>query len=908
MNMKRIITLVFVQLVWYSLAVAAQEAVPVNLNISHGLLSNRCWQVSRLDDRTMLIGYPNVFAVYDGARSYPCQFDPRESLGIDGYETNSFSDSSGRLWIKKYKMAYVYDQHARRFLHRDEMQRLLPVGNLRDFFLDSDRSMVVYAKNGSLGFYDFKHAVRWVHNTKVPPVGVTSIGGKRLVFLADASVLIFEGDGFVRKDETHKRQSLPYSSIVCHALDKQNLLIASSQVGLLIYNVQTDKFAMADADASSFVKILVDDSGQIFVVSTAGVKIYNRFIQLTHHTSDIFLDRQISDATLDWQGGLWIATYLNGIYYYNPSHTKAKVVKMKDNHQIVSLCRLDNRYLLYSTQHAIYRFDVKTATSSLFGSQPAPMETLTSVRADQEGHIWISGYGGVYETGADRPLKQAKLGRSYFAIPWRNRIYTTGGPHGDFGYIDRHDMKFMPLAIPKNLQPVPMVLFRAALDSVHQRFIVSNEMGYMFSYDIRKKQWSRFPKDKEFFKRMNTGANAIHCDAEGNVWVASSNGLYVEWNHGKMECFTKSQGLPDNMIRGIVSVKPGQWWIMTATGLVCAERTNKGNLLFFNYDVRQEADGEETVDECLVALDGSVWLATASKLISVSTLCRKKVEGRNLHPILTNIEINGVEYPLSELYAKGNKLHLAYNQNFISLSVSACNYIAREQTSYRYRLAGVDAEWHEAAPRNGVLDIAYTNVDDGKYQFQVEVMDEKGQWGNPLNLTIRITPPWWRTWWAYTLYVILLVVLCIMGYHLWQRRRALLQKLKERHNKMLIQAVKVKPEDLQITSQDELFLQKAVKLVERNMADPNYNVDKLSDDLALSRSHFYRKLHEMTDQSPTLFIRTIRLRRAAQLLKESGLSVSEVAYQCGFNSLASFRKYFKDLYGVIPSEYKEHVK
>ena len=330
--------------------------------------------------------------------------------------------------------------------------------------------------------------------------------------------------------------------------------------------------------------------------------------------------------------------------------------------------------------------------------------------------------------------------------------------------------------------------------------------------------------------------------------------------------------------------------------------------MFFNYDVRREADGEETVDECLVALDSSVWLATASKLISVRTFCRKKVEGKDLCPVLTNIEINGVEYPLSELYAKGNQLHLAYNQNFFSLSISACNYIAREQTSYRYRLAGVDTEWHEETPRNGALDIAYTNVNDGKYQFQVEVMNEKGQWGHPLTLTIRITPPWWRTWWAYTLYVILLVVLCLMGYQLWRRRRALLQKLKERHNKMLIQAVKVKPEDLQITPQDELFLQKAVKLVEKNMADPSYNVDKLSEDLAISRSHFYRKLHELTDQSPTLFIRTIRLRRAAQLLKESGLSVSEVAYQCGFNSLAFFRKYFKDLYGVIPSDYKAYVK
>lgn len=905
--MKRIIALILVQLVWISHIVAAIEAVPVNLNISHGLLSNRCWLVSRLDDHTMLVGYPNVFAVYDGARSHSCQFDPRESLTIDGYEANSYRDFSGRLWIKKYKMAYVYDQHGHRFLQKDEMRQLLPVKGMRDFFFDSNHSMVVYGKNGLLGFYDFDHSVRWVHKTMVPPVAVMAIGGKRLVFLADASVLIFDGNNLVRHDVAHRKQNLPFAAIACRALDKQNLLVASSQVGLLMYNAQTDNFVVVDSQASNFVKVLIDESGQIIVVSTTGVSIYNRFIQLTHHTSDIFLDRQISDATLDWQGGLWLTTYLNGIYYYNPSHTMAKVVNIEDNHQIVSLCRLDKQHLLYCTQHAVFLFDIKSGRSQLFGQLPSSKETLTSVCTDGKGHVWVSGYSGVFEMGKGVPLKHVNLGRTYFAIPWRNRVYTTGGRHGDFGYIDPSKMKFVPLPIPKTLQPRQMVVFRAALDSVHQRFIVSNEMGYMFCYDIRQKKWNRFPKNADFAKMMSTGANAIYSDAEGNVWIASSNGLYVEWSNGKMECFTKAQGLPDNIIRGVESVKPGQWWVMTATGLVCAKRTSRGHLMFLNYDVKRDADGEETIDECLVALDSTVWLATASKLISVSPFMNRQMESQKLRPVLTNIEINGIGQSMSQLFTKGNELRLAYNQNFFSLSISACNYVAREQTSYRYRLAGVDTEWHEDTPLDGILDIAYTNVNDGKYLFQVEVMDENGRWGSALTLPIRITPPWWRSWWAYTLYVMLLIVLCWAGYKLWCHRRALLQKLKERRNKMLIQAVKVKPEDLQITPQDELFLQKAVKLVEKNMSDSDYNVDKLSEDLAINRSHFYRKLHELTDQSPTLFIRTIRLRRAAQLLKESGLTVSEVAYQCGFNSLASFRKYFKDLYGEIPSAYKEHA-
>lgn len=73
----------------------------------------------------------------------------------------------------------------------------------------------------------------------------------------------------------------------------------------------------------------------------------------------------------------------------------------------------------------------------------------------------------------------------------------------------------------------------------------------------------------------------------------------------------------------------------------------------------------------------------------------------------------------------------------------------------------------------------------------------------------------------------------------------------------------------------------------------------------MSRVHLYKKLLSITGKTPIEFIRIIRLKRAAQLLRESQLSISEIAYQTGFNNLKFFRKYFKETFGVLPSEYQE---
>lgn len=115
----------------------------------------------------------------------------------------------------------------------------------------------------------------------------------------------------------------------------------------------------------------------------------------------------------------------------------------------------------------------------------------------------------------------------------------------------------------------------------------------------------------------------------------------------------------------------------------------------------------------------------------------------------------------------------------------------------------------------------------------------------------------------------------------------------------------INPSEISVTSLDEKLIQKAIELVEKNMDNPNFSVEELSRELAMSRVHLYKKLLSLTGKSPIEFIRILRLKRAAQLLEKSQLSVSEIAYQVGFNNPKYFTKYFKVEFGVLPSQYQQ---
>jgi AraC-like DNA-binding protein len=99
------------------------------------------------------------------------------------------------------------------------------------------------------------------------------------------------------------------------------------------------------------------------------------------------------------------------------------------------------------------------------------------------------------------------------------------------------------------------------------------------------------------------------------------------------------------------------------------------------------------------------------------------------------------------------------------------------------------------------------------------------------------------------------------------------------------------------------WLKKAIEMVEAHLSDEHYNVEQLSADLCMSRMTFYRKIQSATGQKPTEFIRTIRLRRAAELLREGCLTVSEISYHTGFSSVSYFSRCFRTMFGVSPTQF-----
>ncbi|WP_207515264.1 two-component regulator propeller domain-containing protein [Longitalea luteola] len=115
--------------------------------------------------------------------------------------------------------------------------------------------------------------------------------------------------------------------------------------------------------------------------------------------------------------------------------------------------------------------------------------------------------------------------------------------------------------------------------------------------------------------------------------------------------------------------------------------------------------------------------------------------------------------------------------------------------------------------------------------------------------------------------------------------------------------IEVNPSELTVTSVDEKFLQQALEVVERHLDDPEFSVEDFSREMFMNRVTLYRKIHSLTAKSPLEFIRSIRLKRAAQLLEKSGMAVAQVAYEVGFNNPKLFTKFFKEEFGVTPSQY-----
>ena len=128
---------------------------------------------------------------------------------------------------------------------------------------------------------------------------------------------------------------------------------------------------------------------------------------------------------------------------------------------------------------------------------------------------------------------------------------------------------------------------------------------------------------------------------------------------------------------------------------------------------------------------------------------------------------------------------------------------------------------------------------------------------------------------------------------------------RKRRIESFSQGVEISPAEVTITTIDQKLMTRIMQSIEKNMDNADYSVEELSSDVGMHRMNLYRKLQSIAGMTPSEFIRTVRLKRAAQLLKsDPNLTVAEVSDMVGFNTQKYFSKYFKEMFGMTPSQFR----
>lgn len=445
-----------------------------------------------------------------------------------------------------------------------------------------------------------------------------------------------------------------------------------------------------------------------------------------------------------------------------------------------------------------------------------------------------------------------------------------------------------------------------------------------------------------------TEISTVFVDRDGGLWLGTFNRGLMYTHPNKYFCkkIPVNSGISSSVRNnggffedrnGRVYIYGGRKVFRLDSGNEVAEEITDGGMSAYGHT---RYDGGAS----FVASDGSEYFMD-SDAVSVFIPNADSIPRLSFAPLLSGLYLHGEkvvpgrEYGtrvlVPESYSAVDKLDLRHDQNFLSLEYSALNYMApMKDISLVHYLEGNDKHpMLRELDGSGGVRIGYTNLSPGKYKLHVYLADSAGRRISPESvMDIRIRTPWWSSTIAYVLYLLLAVVVVANGmwlYSRWTRNRyrrrhreeMLLLRMKglveqceryEAERKAYMDKVagnepvacmSETPEE-RLSESDKEFISRAAELVEANIHVPGYSVEQLSRDLCMERTGLYRKLVALLDKSPSLFIRSVRLRRASRLLVDNpSMSVAEVAELTGFSSGSYFSKCFQEEFGCRPSEY-----
>ena len=543
-----------------------------------------------------------------------------------------------------------------------------------------------------------------------------------------------------------------------------NLLLGTDE-GLFLFNTKSQSLSENYfSNKCSVTDILVDKKKDIWI-TTDGCGIYKVIGTNKKAISCDTKDNQLAKSTSVWSlyedksGNKWFGSLRGGISMLSdtPKYFKSVKYNTKDlvENFILSFCEDEKNNLWVGTDGAGLKYWNRKNNSYTSYTNKLSSKFITGIVRDNNNDIWLSTWAGgvsrinpktnaVTQFACFNPYtKQVEKNIWFVYKDSKGTIWASATNEGSLYFFDRAKNSF--------------VLFDKSINNLQCLTQTSDGKlcggNYTSLFSIEK-------ESKKIHKiAIGNPVRCIHEDRDKNLWLGTQEGglLLFDRKTNAFKRLTTDDGLPSNTILRLLEDKEGNLWMSTYNG-IC--RFDKKRKTFRNFSVNDGLQSNQ------FSFNAGLKLSTGEFLFGgingFNVFFPEAIKGFNQknNLLLTDFYINNqpIEENKTELVSEWDKsgkikeVSLPYDQTTLSLEFVALDYNNADKINYAYYLDGWDEQWNfvgQARKAN------YARLTEGKYTFKVKTTNFKGGWNKEISLiTIEILPPWYRAWWAYTLYLL----------------------------------------------------------------------------------------------------------------------------------------------------------
>ena len=575
-------------------------------------------------------------------------------------------------------------------------------------------------------------------------------------------------------------------AILCQMFSR--IWMATEGDGLFMYDAKTKELKNYRYESeqsglnSNYVRSLeLDTENRLWVGTYSGLNIYK---EATDNFSSI-KSSEIQEGSLsqnsvrsifkDSQGGMWLGTYWGGLNYYHPLCNRFQRIKHVPflnslSNNVVSCIVEDSEHNLWigTSDGGLNFYD---STSKLYknylfkpGSLDVPFKDIKTVYVDEEhDKVYVGAHAGGMMALQRKSGQVEYFNRQNSNLPSNNIYSIISDENGGLWvaslehllHFDIDKRNFTIVDKDQNgrkLQQYNRLLFR---DS-RRRIWVGGEMGVSVYNQIG----TDFLANTDFHIDpilQQAFVNCFYESTSGYIWIGTRSGLFA-MKEGSKELlqYTTADGLPSNVIYGIMEDAYARLWISTNQGLSCL---NPENGKFRNFTILDGLQGNQFNAGSYCRQDNGYMLFGG---VNGITLFRPETLIDNPYtpkPVINKLFVYNKEVLpndetgiLSETVEYADHITLSSSQNSFAISFVVSNYIAGKHNTFAYKLEGYNDEWYR---QNDTSPVSYSNLPAGDYTFYIKAANNDGKWNEePTVLHIRVLPVWYCTWWALSLFAL----------------------------------------------------------------------------------------------------------------------------------------------------------